>query len=676
MNFKKIKIFFASFITAITVLSGLTAINAQADTADLNRFNVMFVLDASGSMNETDPDGCRFEAINQFTNLLAEHGNYLGGIVFSTDISAEKEPTAIDSQQDKDQISQLLSSVPASGWTNSGDALLAAVELITESGDKNLPSVIVFLSDGNTEMGTEEETTASLANKAEAIQRARENSVSIYSVCLNADNTADTSEMLQISNATGGVFQEVGSANDLNDVFNTFYNLIYGTSTVILADETFPSSGIVEKSFEIPGIGVEEVNIIIYGKTANLALFKPDGSESHAEKKDFNSFTMVKVTDVEPGVWQVITTGVPGDRIKINMVYNTDLSVELELPSEPLVVNSNDDVALTAVLRSGSQLAADEKQYAGYSAELYVFDVYGERLDTIPMTLNGDHFEVKKRLPEGTYNFKAAVSGNYINKESETVGPLRVTAPEKIEEEVKKENTAPVAVEDTVEKTVYIFPFKDARLDIDLNSLATDKEDETLKYKIVSSSFIEDTDYSVSPEGLLSLYHFSLSKGAFTVRAIDTDGLSCDIEIVVVSHNVGVMALIGLGAIALVIAAIVGVSLYLALNKRFYGACYITQFDEEGNYYEEKKREKGRGRIKLSSFNVTLPGLNPSKCYFQATGKDYVYFVTDKKVYGSGRSDKKFRVDGNGYDMTVSADQFSRNGIRIKFVSRKIRNFF
>ena len=52
-----------------------------------------------------------------------------------------------------------------------------------------------------------------------------------------------------------------------------------------------------------------------------------------------------------------------------------------------------------------------------------------------------------------------------------------------------------------------------------MNTLARDAEDETLQYKIVSSSFIENTDYTVDGDGKLLLEHFSLSKGAFTIRA-------------------------------------------------------------------------------------------------------------------------------------------------------------
>src|SRR5699024_8929427 len=116
-----------------------------------------------------------------------------------------------------------------------------------------------------TEMPTEEELTASLNQKAEAIQKARDRGIKIYTVCLNANNKADITEMQQISEATGGTFEEVKSAEDLKSVFNDFYNLIYGTSTIQLVDDVFPDTGVLEQNFTVPGIGVEEVNIVVNG---------------------------------------------------------------------------------------------------------------------------------------------------------------------------------------------------------------------------------------------------------------------------------------------------------------------------------------------------------------------------------------------------------------------------
>ena len=173
-----------AIVLACTVLLSLPCIQANAEKeSSNNRFNVVIVLDASGSMKNTDPNGFRYEAISQFTGLLAEQGNVLGGVVFHTDLAAEKTLTEITSQAGKDAVTDMLKSIPSNGgWTNTGAGLSRAVEMIKQNGDPELPSVILFLSDGNTEMASKEATQASLDQKADAIQEAREQGIQIYSV--------------------------------------------------------------------------------------------------------------------------------------------------------------------------------------------------------------------------------------------------------------------------------------------------------------------------------------------------------------------------------------------------------------------------------------------------------------------------------------------------------------
>ena len=162
------------FVSAI-----LQPIYAGSQTTSINRFNVAIVLDASNSMNYTDPSGLRYEAISLFVNLLAEQGNYLGGIVFSNHVIAQHEPAQVSSQDEKNTVINTMQSVMSNGvtagmgYTNIGEALYVAVESLADNGNRELPSVILFLSDGNTEMPTSSEQTASLDQKADAIQTAR-----------------------------------------------------------------------------------------------------------------------------------------------------------------------------------------------------------------------------------------------------------------------------------------------------------------------------------------------------------------------------------------------------------------------------------------------------------------------------------------------------------------------
>lgn len=656
-----------AIVLACTVLLSLPCIQANAEKeSSNNRFNVVIVLDASGSMKNTDPNGFRYEAISQFTGLLAEQGNVLGGVVFHTDLAAEKTLTEITSQAGKDAVTDMLKSIPSNGgWTNTGAGLARAVEMIKQNGDPELPSVILFLSDGNTEMASKEATQASLDQKADAIQEAREQGIQIYSVCLNANKSADVSEMRQLADATGGVFQEVAKAEDLQDVFNSFYNLIYGTSTITLVDEVFPDTGRLETTFDVPGLGVEEVNIIIYGNTTKMSLLKPDGSESSATAVVSETFSMLKLTDVVPGTWTLVTEGVPGDSIKINMVYNTNLGVEMSIIPEERIINPADPVTITAKLKGNNVLATSGDQYVGYTAELQVLDAYGELLESIPMEVVGDHFEAKQTFEEGTYYYKAIIKGNHIEKESEKVGPLTSTTDVLTEDE--KNNTPPVPVNPVVEETVNIWPFVGGNFTLDMNTLATDAQDSTLRYKVESSSFIEGTDYTVDSNGILTMDHFSLSKGAFTISATDSWGLSCEIEVIVKSVNIGLLTLIGIGVLALIAAIIFGILLYIALTKPFRGTISAQSYCN--GTYKGIPRSPRRGREKLARFGMDNVGLDYQKSYFQATGQNYIFLVTDKEVIYNGQPTKKVRIQ-SGAAVTIYTGKDSTRSMNIRFDSR------
>lgn len=635
-----------------------------AQNAANNRFNVVIVSDASGSMLSTDPEGLRFEAINQFINLLAEQGNLLGAVSFADNINASEELTKVDSAESKQKIADTLKNTPAKGDTNIGEALQKAVTMLDEAGDKDLPSIILFLSDGNTDLKDKKDMENSLNMKADAIQAAREKDIAIYSVCLNANKKADVSEMEQISQATGGEFREVGSASDLQEVFNSFYNLIYGTSTTQLLDEAFDESGVLETKFNVPGLGVEEINIIIYGKVSEVELFDAQGQKKDVSPMEYNTFTMIKSTDVSAGEWKLITKGTAGNHIKINMVYNTNLEVELKTQALGKVTNPKDRVKFEAYLSSG-EIKADSSNIGGYEAELIVSDAYGKELDKFPMTVVDDHFELSQNLSNGVYFVKAHVSGNSLDKTSESLGPIEVSDKALTEEE--KNNTAPVPVTDKIKKTVYIIPFKDNTVSFDLKGLAKDKEDKELHYMVASSSFIEGKDYSLGDDMVLKLYHYSLSRGDFDIKATDSKGLSCNISIVVKSINVGVVTAIVVLIIGLIVLAVMGYFAYRLWGTPFGGPITVTS--DKGGERREQTVTKKTGRLPLSRFRVSNIGFDIKKTYFEASGKPYIYVCSSKEFYCNGKLTKRARISNN-IAVIVKPNKDSSDSITVLYQSR------
>ena len=104
MNRPKHNRWLLTLFLACAIILSLPLPKANAQNFVNNRFNVVVVLDASGSMKNTDPNGLRYEAISQFFGLLAEQGNALGGVVFHTELAAEETLTEITDQSGKDTV--------------------------------------------------------------------------------------------------------------------------------------------------------------------------------------------------------------------------------------------------------------------------------------------------------------------------------------------------------------------------------------------------------------------------------------------------------------------------------------------------------------------------------------------------------------------------------------------
>ena len=406
------KSFLRGILTVFALLLAVMAspISAAAvDTANANRMNVVFVMDESGSMLNTDADSLRYDAMELFLGLATESGNYMGAVAFDDDVILQRDIVGIEGMGDKTALSQAVRSVSSQGDTNIGKAIETAVQMLQDSGNPALPSAIILLSDGNTDLdGDDAALQESYTSRDNAINMARANGYTIYSVCLNANGDADPAELLEISAATGGTSVEVKSADDLKEVFNQFYNIIYSTETIVLGDMVIPESGEVEIPFNIPRIGVEEANIIIstLNPDTSYVLYQPDGiAYTNAELDDMKivaqTFSVLKIQNPEDGTWRLAVKGIPGDNVKIEMVYNSDLTITQTF-------NGGADIFLDSDVLIGAQIAnrgkviTDESLYQDYPLHVVITDRASGATEEYQMSAGSQQAEYAFYLAEGS----------------------------------------------------------------------------------------------------------------------------------------------------------------------------------------------------------------------------------------------------------------------------------
>ena len=647
-------------ITAPEVPEGMTATEMAAQAGDSiplsNRFNVMMVLDASASMGYTDRGGYRFDAMKLFTNLMADEGNVLGGEVFSTGIDLPGKLSPVNGQREKDKIVDAMKNVQyPGGWTNIGGGLTDAVGVLKDR-NQDLDSVIILLTDGITAMPDRALEEESYRLEDIAIKWLKENNIPVYCVCLNAEGSSNISELERISEETDGKCVQIRQAKDLNNVFKDFYKLIYGVKTRVdlSVDTVFPEEGSLETPFDVPGFAVEEVNIVIQGKTTDIRLVQPSGREGYADRHDYDSFTALKISgsDLVPGMWTLVTEGVPGDAIQIEVIYNNNLKAEL-FNDEKTVVSKTlpTDKPVMFYTKLATDTAEAEKlEYYGFDAELAVLNDLEEEIDRVPMAVGMECFEAGVTLEPGEYYFVTTVTGPNLSKDSNMIGPLTFKAADEPEPKPEPVNTAPTASQSSLKKTVFIWPFAGGKWVENVGALVKDKEDPVLKYSIAESSFYKNASCTVDAGGTVTLklgnFH-RFGKGSVTVRATDSKGLYCDVRLQATVINT-VFILLGL----LAVAAIAGLVYWLINRGQGSGSTparggnIIVSSDINGLVRTSSPYRAGKGRILLSHFQgIDNIGLDYSRCYFEGANDTFVFLTTEKPVRWRGTETKEVRID-------------------------------
>ncbi len=647
-------------LLAVVMLLCLTvsALAEMPPKEKMNRYNVVFVTDASGSMEDTDPSNYRFDSIELFIRLMANGGNKVGSVVFSNGVVSTHPMTAVYGKTEKDSISAQVRQQEARGWTDIGSALTTAVDMLNKDGDPSIPSIILLLTDGNTEMGTKEETQQSITKKEEAMETARNSGIQIYTISLNKDKTANTNELKQIAAATGGQFQEVSDANDLQSVFDLFYQMIYATQSIKLVDEAVPASGVISRDFEVADLGVEEVNVVIFGNVQGCSLKKPDGSLVPAnEMAEYlyrsNTFSLIKIPSPEKGLWNLTVNATPNSTIKIFKIYNANLQVDAAITNQKDAYVINQPVNFTCRLKEDNIPVVDLSRYAGYKAVLTVKDYDGKEIHREETDqLTGDSFALSFTPKDyGTYYATVSAENNELFADAPAF-TLNVG------------NTPPVPAAEVVKRHINRWPFLiKTNATIDLSETATDAEDAVLQYRVKSSTWLEE-DYTLAGDQL-TIDKFSVSKGSFTMEAYDSKGAYCTYDIKVTSTNIGLWAVILILGGGLLALAIIGILTYRSLGIPFMGSFTVENIatGESATY------QKSRGRLKLRMFQVGHTGLDRN-AYFQATGKNYVYLKTSKPVYAdnSYKKTKKVRIESN-MEVKISTTEYYEDGVIVSFQS-------
>lgn len=398
------------------------------DLSSRNNTDVVLVMDASGSMLKADPGRLAIEGAKLFVDMEKVNGVSLALVEFSNELRSTGM-IEMQQRQNKEYLKTILDEIEygTTAHTDTGAAMLEAVSVLEESKSSNDKAIVLF-TDGRTDIdaGTPGRTTEdSQKDVQKAVKLAAEKGYTIYCIGLNSDGSVDKKELKRMASRTGGKYHIAASVEELRDFFNSIFVDIDDTKEVKVdaykADGTFHAS-----RFTVDNSNVAEANIVILSsrQIKDVRLTDSDGKAVNLKKDEnvyFSSsaaYSMIKLIRPKPGEWTIRVRGVSGDRIKIGMIYNFDLSLLVE--ADRTNVPAGQSVTVRAYLASDGEPFAEKDFYQKLSGRITARAEDGRILEE-PLSLNesADALIGTFTPPEASvYEVTVHVEGNSLFRDS------------------------------------------------------------------------------------------------------------------------------------------------------------------------------------------------------------------------------------------------------------------
>jgi len=174
-------------------------------------FDVVFVIDESGSMTQNDPNRLRVEAAKQFVDMMSADSpqNRAAIFGFTTTARTIHNLTAL---HDKEAVKTSLNSILSNGGTDIYRGLEAAVREIEEKNNISYSPIIVLMTDG--------QDNYKFTDYMPLIDRANAKGVTIFAIGLGSDVNATLLRQI-CDNTGGGVYYYAENAGALPFIFKS-----------------------------------------------------------------------------------------------------------------------------------------------------------------------------------------------------------------------------------------------------------------------------------------------------------------------------------------------------------------------------------------------------------------------------------------------------------------------
>lgn len=404
--------------------------------AEMN-LDVVFVLDASGSMLTSDPNKVALDAFNLFVDLCDDTCS-VGYVVYTEKIKDQSDLYNIKNKSALDSMKKKISSIEydPNGDTDIALGLTKALDMQTNyrPTDKTRKKVIILLSDGNTHLiGSTRTVDESKKEMETTLASLNEKGIPVYSIGLNYDKTLDKKELDNISSKTNGQTFETSKSSELpgiaSQIFSDIYQLegepkeiVNGSVTISIKDSSvFYVNVIIRSDFTLSQLDPQIIDP--NGKNVPLT-----GSEN-ITVSSAGTYTLIKMIYPEPGDWTIKLKNATNKNCKVTQLDFYSIYIKQDIAK---AIALGDSVKITATINDRKGVVSDEDLLKTIRMTSTVTDADGKEYTVVLNRVPGTGTYSASYKPEafGKYLIRSTAISEKFQKESRTASLVVQTAAE------------------------------------------------------------------------------------------------------------------------------------------------------------------------------------------------------------------------------------------------------
>lgn len=575
---------FIAFVCLIVLFFNSILVFA-ADTNN-SHIDAVLVIDTSNSMNGSDPRKIAVDGVKLFVDMMESSGSRVGVIGFNDSITFKTDLTEINSFEDKQNFIDSMGKIRYIGYTDIGMALKEAESMLFSKVDKGNKPMIILFTDGYIETRGVSRTDEKSRNEVYEVLLGAKNHYPIYTIGLNSSGRVDQELIEKIANDTNALSYMTNKSEDLPEIFNKIFADYIKSNIINVGTLTTDGLNYNTININIPNNSVSEANIVMLSNTANAVLdaklTDPDGNVQAINNNNSvyfssqGSYSVLKIIQPKKGDWTLSVKGIKGNQVKINLLYNYDISLKAELDSSS-VIKKGQDITIKGKLWANNSPLNDVELMKDFNAQLNITDSKGNAINTLPMDNINSEFSLTYTLPDidNKFNFQIDAAGAGFFRKSNIV-------------EVEIVNSPPSILEPLTKKTFMNFPVLHNKIDIDLYGYFKDDDDTTLNFEASSSDTSIQTQIN---NGILTISTneiLSPANALIYLTISDASGETINTDFNVFAFPLLLLILVILLIIAFIISIIRGIK-KKKINSQILTGYFEYRFTVDGIWQEQKQ---------------------------------------------------------------------------------------